>query len=315
MSFSPVTPNSTNHLAFIGNVSQTLEGLMWDVTLQNWTLDNGVNSTNILAVRQGNNSTSDPCPLIIVGAHYDTRLWADKDPDIGLRQTPVPGANDGGSGVAVILELARVLQIPSNYEVWLVFFDVEDQGGIPGWVGGSGGWIIGSTYFVNQMSISDVNRTIGMVLLDMVGGQDLIIQQELSSDTELRDKVWETAHTLGLNDTFTSDIGLTVTDDHTPFLQAGIPAINIIQQRSRDGYTFFKWHHTTNDTLANIESISLGVVGETVEYLIENEILSDTPTFDLWGLLYQVLPLTVIIVGPVIVVIYWIRKQPSTLQI
>ncbi|MHA2060287.1 MAG: M28 family peptidase, partial [Candidatus Ranarchaeia archaeon] len=161
----------------------------------------------------------------------------------------------------------------------------------------------------------DINRTIGMILLDIVGGQDLIIEQEVSSDSSLKSKVWDTAHTLGYSDVFTNSVGSTIIDDHTPFLQAGIPAVNIIQQRSRDGYSFFRWHHTTNDTLANIDPESLGVIGTTVEYLIENEILSDSNPPNPWGPLYQIALIVVIILGSLGVVVYWFRKRKSTLQL
>ncbi|MHA1916926.1 MAG: M28 family peptidase [Candidatus Ranarchaeia archaeon] len=267
MSFSPITPGSVSNSRFIQNISKTLDDLSWEVYLQNWTHTNDVNLTNILAKKNSNSSN----PLIIIGAHYDARLWADKDQNLSLRNSPVPAANDGGSGVAILLELARAMTIPTGYEVWLVFFDAEDQGGITNWEGGYSGWIIGSTYFVAKMQQTDVERTKFMILLDLVGSEELIIKKEASSNQVITAGIWECAEELGYQDTFVNQIGLSIIDDHFPFSSRGIPAVDIIQQQSRDGYAFFKWHHTTNDTIENVDPDSLELVGRTVEYFVEKQ--------------------------------------------
>jgi len=96
----------------------------------------------------------------LLGAHYDTRIFADLEPDPLLREEPVPGANDGGSGVAVLLELARILPEKLPVPVQIVFFDAEDNGGIEDW-----DWILGSRAFVEHID----NPPSAVIIVDMVG--------------------------------------------------------------------------------------------------------------------------------------------------
>ena len=110
---------------------------------------------------------------MIIGAHYDSRLLADPDPDPSLRNQPVPGANDGASGVAVLLELARILPKNLDKTIWLVFFDAEDNGNIPGY-----DWIMGSRVFVQTL----IDKPDEAIIIDMIGDADLNIYQEKNSD-------------------------------------------------------------------------------------------------------------------------------------
>jgi len=185
---------------------------------------------------------------VLLGAHYDTRPISDRDEKNPW--TPVPGANDGGSGVAVLLELARVLQTEDlNKSIWLVFFDLEDSGGIDG-----KDWIVGSTHFVEQLDrIPDE-----VIIVDMVGDSDLKIFYEANSDPELMAEIWGIAAELGY-DTFIPAAKHSVLDDHTPFLQQGIPAIDIID------FDYPFWH-TTQDTLDKVSSASLEQVGRTIQH-------------------------------------------------
>ncbi len=272
---SPLIPGSENSQDFLKYAKNSLENSLWTVESQSWEhASPQVTLNNLIARKTSQEGNSNG--IIILGAHYDARIWADKDLDVNKRKDPVPGINDGGSGVVVLLELARILSIPEGYEVWIVLFDAEDQGGISGWKGGQNGWIIGSTYFVKNLSNSDINRMKLALILDIVGDYNLNLHKERSSDTQQTNKIWELANELGYDENFLDQTGSSIIDDHRPFIDAGIPAVDIIQQRSKDGYDFFRWHHTTNDTIENIDQKSLGKVGCTVEYYLETLELDPT---------------------------------------
>jgi Zn-dependent M28 family amino/carboxypeptidase len=204
---------------------------------------------NIIAKRNENPAQ------IILGAHYDTRLFADNDPDINNHSLPVPGANDGASGVAVLLELARTLP-QDTVPVWLVFFDAEDNGRITGW-----DWILGSRAFVEEVEINPQ----AVVILDMIGDADLNIHLEKNSNVEIRTQIWRTAERLGYGDVFINSEKFSMLDDHTPFLEAGIPAVDIID------FDYPYWH-TIADTPNKVSAESLGAVGDTLwHWVVENE--------------------------------------------
>jgi Zn-dependent M28 family amino/carboxypeptidase len=190
---------------------------------------------------------SEQPPQIIIGAHYDSRIYADSDPDPANHTMPVPGANDGGSGVAVLLELARSL--PKNsVPIWLVFFDAEDNGRIAGW-----DWILGSREFVKNNPL----QPRAVVIVDMIGDADLDIYREANSNVELTDQIWATAKSLGYEDTFIDEYKHSMIDDHTPFVEAGIPAIDIID------FDYPYWH-TVQDTPDKVSAESLRIVGDTL---------------------------------------------------
>lgn len=192
-------------------------------------------------------------PWIILGAHYDSRLVADKDPDPAKRNLPVPGANDGASGVAILLELARTLP-DLDMEIWLVFFDAEDNGNIPGW-----DWILGSNAFVQQLTRAPE----AVIILDMLGDADLNIHYERNSDPVLSAQIWQKAAELGYEKYFIPTPKYSILDDHTPFLNAGIPAVDIIDF----DYTYY---HTIEDTPDKVSADSLKTVGDTVRAWLES---------------------------------------------
>ena len=202
-----------------------------------------------MIARSGNSGGS----VFVIGAHYDTRRMADRDP-LSPDQ-PVPGANDGASGAAVLLELARVLDLSKvNGDVWLVFFDAEDDGQLDGW-----DWIVGSRYFVDQLA-DPVDYAI---IIDMIGDTDQNIYYELNSDIVLRESVWKVANRLGFSDYFISEVRYSILDDHTPFLERGIPAVDIID------FDYSSWH-TIDDTSDKISSASLEHVGRVLEVYLES---------------------------------------------
>lgn len=193
-------------------------------------------------------------PLLILGAHYDSRKYADHDPNPEKREEPVPAANDGASGVAILLELARVLDPDAlNRTIWLVAFDAEDNGNIDGW-----DWIAGSRHFVDVLT--EVPQ--GMVLFDMIGDADQQIYYEHNSHKPMSEKIWQVADVMNY-DTFIASYRHSMLDDHIPFKEAGIPAVDIID------FDYPYWH-TTADTLDKVSIESLEAVGRTAqEWLLQ----------------------------------------------
>jgi Zn-dependent M28 family amino/carboxypeptidase len=160
----------------------------------------------------------------------------------------VPGANDSGSGVVVLLELARIIPDELNLSVRLVFFDAEDNGGIEDW-----DWILGSRGYADNMStIPDA-----VIILDMIGDEDLTINKEYNSDPALMEQIWNQADELGYNMIFLDEYKHSMLDDHTPFVEAGIPAVDIID------FDYPYWH-TTADTSDKVSPVSLQIVGDTI---------------------------------------------------
>ncbi len=195
---------------------------------------------------------------ILLGAHYDTRPWADKDPDASLHNTPIPGANDGASGVAVLLEIARVVSRtqPQQFGLDIVFFDLEDSGSY----GDNISWCLGSQYFADNMPINEPEKAI---IVDMIGDKNQNIHMDYFSYHNhpiLVKELWETAHELGFN-SFKSTIKQAIFDDHYPLIQKGINAAVIID------FDYPLWH-TMADEPSACSPASLEAVGETLLHII-----------------------------------------------
>lgn len=238
----PRTPGSDAHEKAIEYLRGELQKYNWQVEVQVVKV-NGHTLKNVIARR------SDMPPQIILGAHYDSRLMADRDPDPQKQKEPVPGANDGASGSAVLLELGRVL--PSNsVPTWIVFFDGEDQGHIPGW----DEWSLGARGFVTELSL----KPRAVVIVDMVGDYSLNIYKEKQSNPLITQEIWDVAKSLGYGEYFRDEAKYTITDDHVPFLQSNIPAVDIIDIE-------YRFWHTSYDTPENVSAHSLGVVGSTLQ--------------------------------------------------
>jgi Zn-dependent M28 family amino/carboxypeptidase len=240
VALGPRTPGSEGHANVQEWIRRELESAGWQVEIQE-SEALGHPIKNIVAKR--NNKS----PKIIFGAHYDTRLHADHDADPAKQTEHVPGANDGASGVAVLLELARSLPDETAL-TWLVFFDAEDNGNIESW-----DWILGSREFVKNNSF----QPRAVVIVDMIGDADLNIYKERNSNTELTDQIWNIAASLGYESKFIPEYRHSMIDDHTPFLEAGMPAIDIID------FDYPYWH-TTQDTADKVSAQSLEVVGKTL---------------------------------------------------
>ncbi len=245
LAFGPRYPGSVGHKLVQDWIVRRLLQLGWTVEIQQFSY-RGIDLQNIVA-RQPNAIGGDN---ILLGAHYDTRKFADRDAD---PTQPVPGANDGASGVAVLLELARIFSTEFPRNVLLVFFDGEDQGHIEEW-----DWSVGSSYFVDQL----VDPVAAAIIVDMVGDKDLALPYELNSDSGLVESIWETAKTAGFS-AFILEPGKSIIDDHIPFLQEGIPAVDIIDIQ------YPSWH-TREDQLDKVSADSLYQVGRTLEIWLES---------------------------------------------
>ncbi len=237
----PRTPGSEAHDRVIEYITSELEHAGWKVEIQ--TAEKMGHSIQNIVARRGSGSD-----WIILGAHYDSRLLADQDKDASLASKPVPGANDGASGVAVLLELARVLPKEKDKQVWLVFFDAEDQGNLPGW-----DWILGSQVFVEKLS----GKPDAVVVIDMIGDADLNVYREKESDKTLTDEIWQTAADLGYSNTLINEEKYSILDDHLPFLNAGIPAVDVIDMD-------YPYWHTGEDTADKVSPHSLEIILTTL---------------------------------------------------
>ncbi|MDH4043272.1 MAG: M28 family peptidase [Gemmatimonadota bacterium] len=201
---------------------------------------------------------------VLLLAHWDTRPRADQSPNLGDQQRPVPGANDGASGVAVLLGVADVLAgTPPSVGVDLLFVDGEDYGRFSGVDGGIGpDVLLGSRHFA--ATLADGRVPMYAVLFDMVGDADLRIYQEgysVSGAPEVVTRVWGAARDLGYEDVFQPTVRYTITDDHIPLLDRGIRAIDVID------YDYPPWH-TVEDTPDKVTARSLKIVGDVAVALV-----------------------------------------------
>ncbi len=253
----PRTPGSDAHRQAIEYIRNQLQKANWEVLIQTATVTVSDESgqtvqqiiRNIIARR------SDVPPRILLGTHYDSRLMAERDPDPIKQTQPVPGANDGASGVAVLLELARVLPADTP-PIWLVFFDAEDQGSIPGWQD----WALGSRAFVEELAI----KPDAVVVVDMVGDYNLKILPERQSNKRLVSEIWSIAHRLGYQEYFLETAKYAIHNDHLPFLRANLAAALIIDIE-------YRYWHTSYDTADKVSPQSLGIVGSTLQAWLEQQ--------------------------------------------
>ena len=232
-----------------------------------------LNSTNIIASYK-----PELKKRILVCAHWDSRPWADNDPDSLNWHKPVMAANDAASGVAVMLELARLLQKDSTLKVGVDFLclDAEDWG-TPQWAGvqdDENSWALGAQYFAANLP-QGYTAEFG-ILLDMVGAQGAKFYQEGMSKKYASDivkKVWRAAGQAGYSSYFPTEDGGMITDDHLPINRtAHVPTIDIIPyypdcQQSNFGPTW----HTVSDDVAHIDKNTLKAVGQTLIQVIFSE--------------------------------------------
>lgn len=217
---------------------------------------------------------------IIICSHYDSRPWADNDPDETKRREPVMAANDGASGVGVMLEIARLIEeLNPKVGVDFICFDAEDYGA-PDWapaeVQATSGdtWCLGSQYWSEHPHKEGYTARYG-VLLDMVGGRGATFSFEGFSKKYAQSivvRTWEAARYAEAADYFPNTDGGYITDDHVPMnTVAMIPTIDIIPFHTDGNSTFGPTWHTTNDTMENIDVAVLRAVGQTLIQLLSEE--------------------------------------------
>ena len=195
---------------------------------------------------------------ILLAAHYDTRPWADKEENKEFWSKPIIGANDGASGVAVLLEIARIIaqKQPQQFGIDMVLFDMEDMGKY----NESESWCLGSRYFAKNYQGTPPEKSI---IVDMIGDKDLELKLEKFSydnSPELVNEIWNIARENNYKE-FKYQISQYIIDDHYPLIQKGFEAIVIIDFD-------YKYWHTLEDTIDKCSPHSLGVVGNTLLQLI-----------------------------------------------
>ncbi len=267
VSFGPRNLGSEGHEACKNWLSAKMEEFGMDVTEQTFTaeLPTGEQfpATNIIGRYR-----PDLNQRVLLCAHWDTRYKAEKDSDVEDRDEPILGADDGASGVGVLLEIARVLQNqPLDMGIDMVFFDAEDQGENGGT---ADAWCLGSQYW--SRNLSRAQRPAYGVLLDMVGAKGATFPKEGTSLYYARsivDKTWSLAQSMGYGHFFINDQVPGITDDHQ-FINdiTGIPTIDIINYPNGG---FGAYHHTSDDNMEIIDRQTLRAVGQVVTALIYKE--------------------------------------------
>lgn len=205
-----------------------------------------------------------PKRLLLV-AHWDTRPWADAEADLSKHSMPIPGANDGGSGVAVLLEISRNLGLNSpSVGVDILFTDAEDYGNTGG---DDNSWCLGTQYWVENMPYTPATMPVFGILLDIVGGIDANFYREYFSEyyaSQINDMIWAEAASSGFGNRFPNEWRGAVTDDHVHINQAGIPCIDIIECANPATGSFPPTWHTLADDINSIDRNSLKAVGQVV---------------------------------------------------
>ena len=274
--FGPRVPNTVAHEACAGYLSAELKKSGAEVIEQKADLtafDGTVlKSTNIIGSFNPKAVTR-----ILLFSHWDSRPWADHDPKPANRKKPVMAANDGASGVGVLLEMARLMgkQQP-DVGVDIIFFDSEDYGA-PENIKSENSeetWCLGTQYWAKNPHVQGYTARFG-ILLDMVGGKNATFFREQASDYyagSVVSNVWSQAKSLGFGRYFIDQKGGAITDDHIYVNQIiGIPSIDIIQYdpNSKSGFGFY-WH-TTLDTMDNVDKNTLKAIGMTLMHVVYNE--------------------------------------------
>ena len=211
-------------------------------------------------------------------AHWDSRPWADNDDDETKHHTPVTAANDGASGVAVMLEIARLLHETGDLGcgVDFVCFDAEDMG-TPQWADGDSDretstWCLGSQMWSERMK-GEKEKPVFAILLDMVGGYGATFSKESTSVRyagDVVDEIWRTAGQIGYGHFFPVRDGGGVEDDHVYVNRAGIPCVDIIPYHEYGPSVFGPTWHTAGDTPERISTQVLEAVGQTVLQVLYN---------------------------------------------
>jgi len=276
----PRTPQSNASSLLRTSIAENLSG--WQIQNQSHQLA-GLQIVNLEATLNAGAGN-----IVVLMAHYDTRQVSDQEVDVNLSALPVPGANDGASGVAVLLELAR--HIPTmnlSHEIRLVFTDVEDQGDIV-----SGGiaipWASGSQMWTENLTADEIDNISSLVVVDMVGDSDLTLSRTTPGNETLWQAVELLSASLGMvvdqkdcnGDNGSGEMDFNsepvgVWDDHVHPLLVGIPAIDIIDLKYGSADELSGHWHTQNDSLDKVSEQSLESVGHLLELGLRARVWSE----------------------------------------
>lgn len=287
MSFGPRVPNSKSHTDCAIYLMEQLRAFGAEVGLQKGAMTDYSGRPqavfNIIG-HFGTEKTQRRARMLLC-AHYDTRPWCDEEEEYDDRFLNVPGANDGASGVGVLLEVGRQLgkrKADSTLvtPVDIVFFDCEDMGTPQFYTGmeRENTWCLGSQMWANTYAEAvskgeQVPTYKYGILLDMVGAPDAVFARELYSEqyaANYVEQVWRTAAALGYGRYFITQQSYPIVDDHYYVNAiAGVPCIDIIHYDVRNASGFASWWHTRKDDMSNIDRATLQAVGETVMAIVE----------------------------------------------
>ena len=274
--FGSRVPNTKAHKECAMFLISTLERYSDTVMVQNLSIKayNGtmLHGQNIIGI-----FNPDARKRVLLAAHWDTRPYADHDPDPEMRRTPIDGANDGASGVGVLLEIARQLHLKSpQIGVDIIFFDLEDYGepNDEHFLYSGENWCLGSQAWAKTPHIKNYRAQYG-ILLDMVGNRNAQFGKEGTSRQyapDVLDNIWSRADMLGFSTYFKNIETNPITDDHLYInVIRNIPTIDIIEHDNSTSTGFFKYWHTMNDNMSNIDKETLFAVGTVVLSAVYSE--------------------------------------------
>ena len=279
MAFGPRVPNSASHMQCAVWLIEQLRACGAEVELQKGFMPDYRGNNQQIYNIIGHFYTAETAsrPRVLLGAHYDTRPWCDEEQDYQDRFYNVPGANDGASGVGVLLEVARQLGIRMQdttagfQPVDIIFFDCEDMGTPRVYTGEEreDTWCLGSQLWATNYSNQEsAFRYKFGIVLDMVGAPDAVFPREMYSTNyaaNYQQQIWRSAEQLGYGALFSNQQSYPITDDHYYInYLAGIPTVDIIHYDMRNATGFPFWWHTRQDNMDNVSKSTLQAVGEVV---------------------------------------------------
>ena len=273
--FGPRVPNSEAHVACGNYLASELKRFGAQVYEQEATLT-AYNGTQLKAKNIIGSFNPENSKRVLLFAHWDSRPYADHDKDPANHKKPIDGADDGASGVGVLLEMARQFSIKSPaIGIDIIFFDAEDYG-TPEFVKEykENTWCLGAQFWAKNPHVKGYKADFG-ILLDMVGAKNASFFKEATSmryAPQVVEEVWSTARDLGYGKFFINAEGGAITDDHQyVILGRNIPCIDIIYTDPESDNGFGPHWHTQNDTMDNIDRETLKAVGQTVLQVVYNQ--------------------------------------------
>ncbi|MCM1483633.1 MAG: M28 family peptidase [Muribaculaceae bacterium] len=275
VSFGPRVPGTEGHRVCAEFIKDVLKANGVDTIIEQTAEVEAFNGDKLNILNIMGRFAPEAKERLLIVAHYDTRPWADNETDVSRHRQPILGANDGASGVGVMLELSRALgHVSPGIGVDLLFVDAEDYGDSDGWNSNEDTWCLGTQYWVKNMPYGSDTKPLYGIVLDMVGGTDAVFHREYTSDRVAKgvnDKVWNIAALSGYDHKFINSTGGGIVDDHLFINRAGIPCIDIVECNNPTTGAFPTTWHTLNDDMAHIDRESLQAVGQVVMNVIYNE--------------------------------------------